>query len=187
MWHLNLIDMKRGKLVILMICMVIFGLTNAFAQSKKEKIEGLTKKVDSLEKALSVKNESLVQTQIKLAKLEGTRDTHNEEIKRLEDKADSLKEALITKNMTVESQASKIAQLNADISGLQAQQKEWTSKNDTLTSQLNSLKPKPSDIPATTTTIKDPVKDVKSPGVLKEEGKAGNTTTGKKQDPIVKN
>ena len=178
--------MKTGKLVILIIYMVMIGLTTAFAQSKKEKIEDLTKKVDSLQKSLSAKNESLVQTQIKLAKLEGTRDTHNEEIQRLESKTDSLKEALITRNMTVESQASKIAQLNKDLTELQAQQKEWTSKNDTLVAQLNSLKQKPNDT-ATTTTVKDPVKDTTKPaGTPKVEEKAV-TSPGNKQDPIVKN
>jgi chromosome segregation ATPase len=178
--------MKRGKSVFLMICLMTLGLTNAFAQSKKEKIEALTKKADSLQKALSAKNESLVQVQIKLAKLEGTRDAHDEEIKRLENKTDSLKDALITRNMTVESQASKIAQLNKDLSALQAEQKEWISKNDTLTAQLNSLRPRSNDVPATT-SIKDSVRDSKSPVAPKEEGKAGNTTTGNKQDPIVKN
>ncbi|MDO3625504.1 hypothetical protein [Mucilaginibacter sp. BT774] len=177
--------MKRGKIVIMMTCLVMFGLTNAFAQSKKEKIQALTKKVDSLEKVLSVKNESVVQLQIKLAKLEGTKEAHDEVIKRLENKSDSLKELLITKNLTVESQASKIAQLNKDLSVLQAQQKEWTSKNDTLTIELNSLKQKPADSSAT--AVKDLVKDSKSTGSPKEEGKAGNITTGNKQDPIVKN
>lgn len=183
--------MKRGKLVVLMISVAMFGSINAFAQSKKEKIEALTKKADSLQKVLSAKNESLVQAQIKLAKMEGTRDAHDEEIKRLENKTDSLKDALIKRNMTIESQASKITQLNKDLSGLQDQQKEWTSKNDTLTAQLNLLKQKPGD--AGTTTVKDsakdvnPVKDSKSPEASKEEGKATNTTTGNKQEPIVKN
>ncbi len=177
--------MKRGKLVVMMICMVMIGLTGAFAQSKKEKIEDLTRKVDSLQKSLAAKNENLVQTQIKLAKLEGTRDTHNEEIQRLENKVDSLKGALITRNMTVESQASKIAQLNTDISGLQARQKEWTTKNDTLAAELNSLKQKPVEAPGA--TVKDSVKDAKSPATPKEEGKAGNTTAGNKQGAIVKN
>jgi chromosome segregation ATPase len=177
--------MKRGKLVILMIGMVISGMTSVYAQSKKEKIESLTRKIDSLEKALSVKNESLVQSQIKLAKLEGTTDTHNEEIKRLENKADSLKEALITKNMTVENQASKITQLNTDISSLQAQQKEWTSKNDALTAELNSLKQKPGDTGVT--TVKDSVKDSKSTDPPKEEKKAGNIATSNKQDTAIKN
>ena len=177
--------MKRGKLVALMICMVMFGLTNAFAQSKKEKIEALTKKVDSLQKALSAKNESLVQEQIKLAKMEGTKDAHDEEIKRLENKTDSLKDALITRNMTVESQASKIAQLNKDLSGLQAEQKEWTSKNDTLSAELNSLKQKSNDTQAT--SVKDPVQDPKQTGVQKEDGKAGTPPVVSKQDPIVKN
>lgn len=172
--------MKTGKLVIMMICVVMLGLTNAFAQSKKERIEVLTKKVDSLQKVLSAKNESLVQVQLKLAKMEGTTDAHNEEIKRLEDKTDSLKDALIAKKMTIESQASKIAQLNSDISGLQAQQKEWTTKNDTLAAQLSSLKQKPNDA----ATI---VKDAKPAGAPKEEGKAGNQPVGNKPDPIAKN
>lgn len=177
--------MKRGKLVAVMICIATFGLTNALAQSKKEKIEALTKKVDSLEKALSVKNESLIQTQIKLAKMEGTRDAHDEEIKRLENKTDSLKDALITRNMTIESQASKIAQLNKDLSGLQAEQKEWASKNDTLTAELNSMKQKPNDAPVG--SVKDSVQAPKQAGVLKEEGKTGNSPAVSKQDPIVKN
>src|SRR5579859_5272427 len=174
--------MKRGKLAALIIFMVVFGLTNAFAQSKKEKIEALTKKIDSLQKALSAKNESLVQAQIKLAKMEGTRDAHDEKIKRLENKTDSLKDALITKNMMIESQASKIAQLNKDLSGLQAEQKEWTSKNDTLSAELNSLKQKSSDAKAT--SVKDSVHDPKQPqpGVQKDEGKAGNPPVGNKQD-----
>ena len=173
--------MKRGKLVILMIGVVVSGMTSAYAQSKKEKIEMLTRKMDSLEKVLSVKNESLVQLQIKLARMEGTADTHNEEIKRLENKADSLKEALIVRKMTVESQASKITQLNADIGGLQAQQKEWTSKNDALTAELNSLKQKPGDAGVTT------VKDSKSTESPKEGEKAGNIATSNKPDPAIKN
>jgi chromosome segregation ATPase len=172
--------MKRGKLVILMIGVVISGMTSVYAQSKKEKIEALTRKMDSLEKALSAKNESLVQAQIKLAKLEGTTDTHNEEIKRLETKADSLKEALIVRNMTIESQASKITQLNTDISGLQAQQKEWAGKNDALTAELNSLKQKPSDTGVT--TAKDSVKDAKPTDPAKEGVKAGNIATSNKPD-----
>jgi len=178
--------MKRGKLVILMIGVIISGMTSAYAQNKKEKIEALTRKVDSLEKALSVKNESLVQSQIKLAKLEGTTDTHNEEIKRLETKADSLKEALIVRNMTIESQAAKITQLNTDISGLQAQQKEWNSKNEALTAELNSLKQKPSDSGAVT-TVKDSVKDSKPTDPPKEGVKAGNIATSNKPDPAIKN
>ena len=168
-----------------MIGVAVFGMTSAYAQNKKEKIEVLTRKVDSLEKALSAKNESLVQSQIKLAKLEGTTDTHNEEIKRLENKADSLKETLIARNMTVESQAAKITQLNTDISTLQAQQKEWTSKNDALAAELNSLKPKPSD--AGVTTAKDSVKDAKPTESPKEEKKAGNIATSSKPDPAIKN
>ncbi|WP_426669624.1 hypothetical protein ACPPVU_25835 [Mucilaginibacter sp. McL0603] len=173
--------MKRGKLVILVIGVVISGMTSVYAQSKKERIEILTRKTDSLEKALSVKNESLVQLEIKLAKLEGTTDTHNEEIKRLENKADSLKEALIVRNMTIESQGSKITQLNKDINGLQAQQKEWTSKNDSLTVELNSLKQRPGDAGVTT------VKDSKSTESPKEERKAGSVATSNKPDPAIKN
>ncbi|MDB5032429.1 hypothetical protein, partial [Mucilaginibacter sp.] len=96
--------MKKGKVVILMIGMVVSGIISAGAQSKKEKIEMLTQKTDSLEKTLSLKNESIVQLQIKLARLEGTKDAHNEQIKRFENKADSLKEELIVTNMTIENQ-----------------------------------------------------------------------------------
>lgn len=177
--------MKRGKLVAAMICITIFGLTSVFAQSKKEKIEALTKKVDSLQKVLSAKNESLIQLQIKLAKMEGTKDAHDEEIKRLENKTDSLKDALITKNMTIESQASKIAQLNKDLSGLQAEQKEWASKNDTLTTELNSLKQKPNDAPAT--SAKDSIQPPKQTGILKDQAKTEIRPAVNKQDPIVKN
>lgn len=177
--------MKRGKLVAAMICLAILGLTNAFAQSKKEKIEALSKKVDSLQKVLSVKNESLVQIEVKLAKMEGTRDAHDEEIKRLENITDSLKDALITRNMTIESQATKIAQLNKDLNGLQAEQKEWASKNDTLVAELNSMKQKPNDAPVG--SVKDSVQATKPARVLKEEGKTGNSPAVSKQDPIVKN
>jgi chromosome segregation ATPase len=172
--------MKKGKLVILMIGMVVSGLISANAQSKKEKIEMLTRKMDSLEKTLSVKNESLVQLQVKLARQEGTTDAHNAEIKRLENKTDSLKEMLISKNMTIESQASKITQLNTDLSGLQAQQKEWTTKNEALAAELTSLKQKPSDTGAIVSDAKpaDPLK--------KEDPKAGNVVPVK-PNPIIKN
>jgi len=178
--------MKRGKLVILMIGVVISGMTSAYAQSKKERIEFLTRKMDSLEKTLSAKNESLVQLQIKLAKLEGTADTHNEQIKRIENKADSLREALIVRNMTIENQESEITQLNTDISELQAQQKEWTSKNEALTAELNSLKQKPSDA-VVVTTAKDSVKDSKPTGSPKEEKKTESIATSSKPDPAIKN
>lgn len=173
--------MKKGKLVILMIAMVVSGLAGANAQSKKEKIEMLTRKMDSLEKMLSVKNESLVQLQVKLAKQEGTTDAHNEEIKRLENKTDSLKGMLISRNMTIESQASKITQLNADLSGLQAQQKDCTSKNEALAAELATLKQKPGDTGTTVSDAKpaDPSK--------KEDPKAANPVSGNKPTPIIKN
>ena len=117
--------------------------------------------------------------------MEGTKDAHDEEIKRLESKTDSLKGALITRNMLVESQASKIAQLSKDLSGLQAEQKAWTSKNDTLSAELNSLKQKSSDTQAT--NVNGPIQDQKQTGLQKEEGKAGNPPSVSKQDPIVKN
>ncbi|HTE00237.1 MAG TPA: hypothetical protein VK668_13180 [Mucilaginibacter sp.] len=171
--------MKKGKLVILMIGLAVFGITGVNAQSKKEKIELLTRKTDSLTKALSVKNESLVQLQVKLARIEGATDAHNEVIKRLENKADSLKELLINRNTAVENQASKITQLNTDISALQAQQKEWTSKNEALNAELVNLK-KPVD---TSTTAKD----TKATDPPKEEVKSGNIVSGNKPDPAVKN
>jgi chromosome segregation ATPase len=172
--------MKRGKLVILMIGMVVCGVTSANAQSKKEIIEMLTRKTDSLQKVLSVKSESLVQLQVKLARLEGTADAHNEEIKRIENKADSLKELLVARNMTIESQASKIAQLNTDINGLQAQQKDWTSKNEALATELNSLKQKPDNAGTT-------LKDAKPTDTTKGEVKTGNTVTDNKPKPEIKN
>jgi chromosome segregation ATPase len=172
--------MKRGKLVILMIGVVVCGVTSANAQSKKEKIEMLTRKTDSLQKVLSVKSESLVQLQIKLARLEGTADAHNEEIKRLENKADSLKELLVARNMTIESQASKITQLNTDINGLQLQQKDLTSKNEALAAELNSLKQKTGD-----TGIA--LKDAKPADTTNGEVKSGNTISDNKPKPEIKN
>jgi chromosome segregation ATPase len=159
--------MKTGKLVILMIGMVVSGIVSVNAQSKKERIELLTRKTDSLEKILSVKNESLVQLQVKLARLEGTADAHNEQLKRFENKADSLKEMLIARNITIESQASKITQLSTDVNGLQTQQKEWASKNEALTLELNSLKQKPGDAGVV-------LKDVKPADPPKEDIKAVN-------------
>jgi len=172
--------MKRGKLVILMIGMVVCGVTSANAQSKKEKIEMLTRKTDSLQKVLSVKSENLVQLQVKLARLEGTADAHNEEIKRLENKADSLKELLVARNMTIESQASKIAQLNTDINGLQLQQKDLTSKNEALTVELNFLKQKTGD-PGIA------LKDAKPADTAKGEVKSGNAISDNKPKPEIKN
>lgn len=167
--------MKTGKLVILMIGMVVSGIVSVNAQSKKERIELLTRKTDSLERVLSVKNESLVQLQVKLARLEGTADAHNEQLKRFENKADSLKAMLIARNVTIESQASKITQLSTDINGLQTQQKEWASKNEALTLELNSLKQKPGDVGIV-------LKDVKSAEPPKEELKAVT-----KPEPAIKN
>ena len=167
--------MKRGKLVILMIGMVVSGIASVNAQSKKERIELLTRKTDSLEKTLSVKNESLVQLQVKLAKMEGTTDAHNEQIKRLENRADSLKEMLIARNITIESQASKITQLSTDVNGLQTQQKEWATKNEALTLELNSLKQKSGDVGVV-------LKDVKPADPPKEDIKAVN-----KPDTPIKN
>jgi septal ring factor EnvC (AmiA/AmiB activator) len=179
-WQLNTIIMKRGKLVILMIGIVLSGITNAYAQSKKEKIELLTRRADSLEKVLSTKNENLVQLQIKLARFEGATDAHNEVIKRLENKADSLKELLIARNTTIESQASKITQLTTDINGLQAQQKDWTSKNEALALELNSLKPKPADAGIA-------LKEVKPADPPKADAKAANVVSDNKPNPQVKN
>jgi len=153
--------MKTRKIALLVIGLAMAAITGVYAQSKKEKIELLTRKVDSLEKALSAKNESVVQLQIKSARLEGVADAHNEEIKRLENKADSLKGALIARNLTVESQASKIAQLNDDSTTLRAQLKEWTARNAALLSELESLKPKQAESTTTAKAAKpaDPLKE----------------------------
>ncbi|MDB5153761.1 MAG: hypothetical protein JWR54_2512 [Mucilaginibacter sp.] len=172
--------MKKGKLVILMIGMVVSGLTSVNAQSKKEKIEMLTRKTDSLQRLLSFKNESVIVLQIKLSRLEGIKEAHNEEIQRLENKTDSLKELLIARNMTIESQTSKIAQLNTDLNGLQAQQKDWASKNEALATELNSLKPKPVDVGTVP-------KETKTADIPKEEAKSGNVVSGIKPNPPIKN
>jgi chromosome segregation ATPase len=144
--------MKTGKLIILIIALAASGITAAHAQSRKEKIELLTKKVDSLEKAVSAKSESLQQLQVKLARMEGAADVHTEEIKRLENKSDSLRSALIGKTMAVDAQAAKITELSAQITELQAQGKDLASKNDALTAELKTFKSKPED---TNTTGKD--------------------------------
>jgi len=149
--------MKIRRLAILVIGLALAGISGALAQSKKE----LNLKIDSLEKQLAAKNESLVQLQIKYARLEGATDVHNEEIKRLETKADTLKAALIARNSTVESQASKIAQLTDDTNTLRAQLKEWTARNAALLSELEALKPKPADPLASGKSVKpgEPLKD----------------------------
>ncbi|MDB5023801.1 MAG: hypothetical protein JWP78_1556 [Mucilaginibacter sp.] len=172
--------MKRGKLVILMIGLVVSGLTSVHAQSKKEKIEMLTRRTDSLQRLLSFKNESVIALQVKLARLEGIKEAHNEEIQRLEGKSDSLKELLIARNATIESQAAKIAQLNTDLNGLQAQQKDWASKTEALTAELNSLRPKPVDAGIT-------LKEAKAADTPKEEIKTGNVVSGNKPNPPIKN
>jgi chromosome segregation ATPase len=179
-WQLNLIIMKKGKLIILMIGLVVSGLTSVNAQSKKEKIQMLTRRTDSLQRVLAFRNESVILLQVKLAKLEGIKEAHNEEIQRLENKNDSLKELLIARNMTIESQASKIAQLNTDLNGLQAQQKDWASKNEALAAELNSLKPKPVDAGVA-------LKEAKTADVPKEEVKTGNVVSGNKPNPAIKN
>lgn len=168
--------MKTRRLAILVIGLAIAGISSVYAQSKKD----LNKKIDSLEKALSAKNESLVQLQIKSARLEGAAEVHNEEIRRLENKNDSLKEAVITGNAIIENQSSKIAQLNGDANTLRAQLKEWTSRNDALLSELEALKAKPGE----STTA---VKGAKPADPPKEEAKNGNVVSDNKKDPGVKN
>ncbi|HEY8783317.1 MAG TPA: hypothetical protein VIM16_16950 [Mucilaginibacter sp.] len=172
--------MKNGKLVILMIGMAVSGITFVNAQSKRERIEMLTRKTDSLERVLSIKNENFVRLQIKLARLEGAADAYTGWIKQIEARADSLQAVLTAKTVTIESQTSKITQLTAVINGLQTAQKDWESKNEALTTEMNSMKQKPGD-----TGIA--VKETKQVDPPKEEAKTGTVVTGNKPDQPVKN
>jgi chromosome segregation ATPase len=153
-------NMKNRRLVVLLFTIAVFGATSVHGQSKKEQIEMLKQQVDSLQRALAMKSESMVQLEVKVARIEGATDAHKEEIKRLESKSDSLKDALMSSSARLESQAAKIKQLNSDITGLQAEQKDWASKNEALNAELNTLKQTPADTTATAANAKpaDPTK-----------------------------
>ncbi|KAA8476117.1 hypothetical protein BDE36_3055 [Arcticibacter tournemirensis] len=133
--------MRAIKLFLIMGVAVI-AMSAASAQSKKQMIEILTLKADSLQKALSAKSESFHQLEIKQARLEGATEAHNEVIKRLESKADSLTALLMSKDTTIQSLTTKISALRNVVDVLKAQEKEWSTQNEVLQTELAAFKQK---------------------------------------------
>lgn len=132
--------MKRMRLVLLTISLVATGITGVDAQSKKEMIELLTRKNDSLEKALAAKTESLHQLEVKFAKMEGASGVHQELIKQLQSQSDSLRASLSAKELAIESLDAEKTKLTEEVRNYQALEKEWASKNEGLLAELQSFK-----------------------------------------------
>lgn len=116
------------------------GMTAVQAQSKKEIIEMLTQKVDSLQKKLNAKNESVHALEIKLAKFEGASEAHNEIIKRLENRQDSLKDSLSAKTTLIGALTSERTKLLADLQSYQVRDQAWVALHDSLQSEIQLLR-----------------------------------------------
>ncbi|MBS7564306.1 hypothetical protein KHS38_07800 [Mucilaginibacter sp. Bleaf8] len=134
--------MAKGRLMMAFAVLACCGLASVKAQSKKEVIQLLSKQVDSLQKALHAREESTHQLEVKLARIEGAAEVNSGLIKRMESKTDSLREALIARNGIIENQKAQLAKLTADVSRLQNQEKEWSTKNEALLAELKTFKDK---------------------------------------------
>lgn len=151
--------MTRFKLWITLSAFAILGVSSATAQSKKEIIAKLTNRLDSVQKALYAREESIHQLEVKMARLEGAAAAHNEIITRIESKSDSLRDALTGKNATIETLQAQLNQLNSQIEGFQSQEKEWNSKNQALQAELNIFKEK-AGVPVASQMSVGPAKEI---------------------------
>lgn len=148
--------------MIAVIGMVVCGTASLKAQSKKEVIQQLNRKADSLQRVLLIREDNIHQLEVKLARIEGAAEVNNGLIKRTESKADSLAQALMARNATIESQKAEIAKLSEEVTGFKNQEKELSTKNEALMAELKTVKDKTTEVAAV------PVKETKTAEAPKE-------------------
>ena len=81
--------------------LMIFSTITLNAQSRKEIIESLTQRTDSLSRLLKNRNEALKNTEIKLAKMEGAAEVNQVFFKQYQGKTDSLLKSLSDKDSVI--------------------------------------------------------------------------------------
>lgn len=152
--------------------LMIFNITTLNAQSRKEMIESLMHKTDSLNRLLKDKNEALKKAEIKLAKMEGAAEAKQVFFNQYQGKTDSLSKSLSEKDSIINNLNTELTQLKASIYELQESKKEIISKNEQLQAELNTHKQ--NTVPVS--TLKKETKAVELPN-------AAATETATQQQP----
>lgn len=134
--------MKTYKFFMLISGLMLFNITilNAQTQSRKEIIELLTEKVNSLTRLLKDKDETLKKVEIKLAKMEGAAEANQLFFKQYENKTDSLSKSISNKDSLIINLKNELTKLKASFYELEESKKEISSKNETLQLELNTYK-----------------------------------------------
>ena len=145
---------------------LIFGITSLNAQSRKEMIELLIHKTDSLNQLLKDKNEALKKAEIKLAKMEGAAEAKQVFSNQYQGKTDSLSKSLSEKDSIINNLNTELTQLKASIYELQESKKDIIGKNEQLQAELNTYKQNAVPVP----TVKKETK-VMEPNAVATETK----------------
>ncbi len=132
--------MKTYKFFLLVSGLILFNLTTLNAQSRKEIIESLTNKSDSLNKLLKDKSEALQKAEIQLARMEGAAEANRLFFKQYENRTDSLSKALSNKDSLINNLNSELTKLKAAFYESEESRKQLSSENDTLKVELNTYK-----------------------------------------------
>ncbi len=128
--------MKTYQLIALISGLIVFNLPSLNAQSRKEIIESLTQKTDSLNKLLRDKNETIKKTEIQLARLEGAAEANQLFFKQYENRTDSLSRSLSKKDSLINNLNSELTKLKAAFYESEESRKEISTRNDTLQAEL---------------------------------------------------
>lgn len=134
--------MKTFRFFMLISGIMAFNITvlNAQTQSRKEIIESLTEKVNSLTRLLKDKDESLKKVEIQLAKMEGAAEANQFFFKQYENKTDSLSKSISNKDSLINNLNNQLTKLKASFFELEENKKEISSKNEILQAELNTYK-----------------------------------------------
>jgi chromosome segregation ATPase len=163
--------MKTYEFFLLVSGLILFNLTTLNAQSRKEIIESLTNKSDSLNKLLKDKNEALQKAEIQLARMEGAAEANRLFFKQYENRTDSLSKALSNKDSLINNLNSELTKLKAAFYESEKSRKQLSSENDTLKAELNTYK---QNIPPVSPAKKEAKSDAEPANntVAKEKPKA---------------
>ncbi|WP_207425166.1 hypothetical protein [Pedobacter sp. SYSU D00535] len=131
--------MKKGQLLVVGAALAGLCVTNAVAQTKKQMIETLTARADSLERMLATRTKAFHECEVKFAKLEGVSETREAAAKKAESKADSLLGLLNTKETIIADLNKQLTDLNTEADSLRTEAKTLADQNQSLTSKLAGL------------------------------------------------
>ena len=139
--------MKNFKLVVAAFGIAAISASGVHAQNRKEIIQTLTRKTDSLEKALLGKTETIHKLEVQLAKLEGSTETQEQATRRAEIKADSLIATLLSKNTLIDNLNGQVSKLSKELDSLQSNREALTTEKEALQAELANFRQKKENEP----------------------------------------